>query len=167
MGFWKLGGHVPLSQWKLRPWTAPYQHPLFHQNNKVHVFYRQWMWTHRHDSHTLAFFRALSRRVVLTRCIMRNCPFIWKTGMSYLYLSIQMLFSGRLMSTSCNSNWNQTNKHWWKRNKQTNFRYDSLTLCIYGSSISFASSHRGHGCWKHTDRHVSTQQQIKRKRTNR
>lgn len=39
-----------------------------------------------------------------TRCFMRNLPFKWKTGMSYLYLSYQAEFSGSVISTSCRMN---------------------------------------------------------------
>lgn len=39
-----------------------------------------------------------------TRCFIRNFPFKWKTGMSYLYLSYHSEFSGRVISTSCRTN---------------------------------------------------------------
>lgn len=39
-----------------------------------------------------------------TRCFIRNFPFKWKTGISYLYLSYHAEFSGRVISTSCNIN---------------------------------------------------------------
>lgn len=41
---------------------------------------------------------------MLTRCFIRNFPFKWKTGMSYLYLSYHAEFSGRVISTSCKIN---------------------------------------------------------------
>lgn len=39
-----------------------------------------------------------------TWCFIMNFPFKWKTGMSYLYLSYQNKFSGRVISTSCKTN---------------------------------------------------------------
>lgn len=39
-----------------------------------------------------------------TRCFIRNFPFKWKTGMSYLYLPYHAEFSGRVISTSCRIN---------------------------------------------------------------
>lgn len=51
-----------------------------------------------------SFRSCFSSFEVFTRCIIRNWPFRWKTGMSNLYLSYQVEFSGSVMSTSCNIN---------------------------------------------------------------
>lgn len=53
-----------------------------------------------------SFWRLLSSFEMFTRCIIRNWPFRWKTGMSNLYLSYHAVFSGSVMSTSCKINWN-------------------------------------------------------------
>lgn len=39
-----------------------------------------------------------------TWCFIRNFPFKWKTGISYLYLLYHAEFSGRVISTSCKIN---------------------------------------------------------------
>ena len=54
-----------------------------------------------------SFWSCFSSFEMFTRCIIRNWPFKWKTGMSNLYLSYQAEFSGSVMSTSCKINWNR------------------------------------------------------------
>lgn len=51
-----------------------------------------------------SFWSCFSSFKMFTRCIIRNWPFKWKTGMSNLYLSYQAEFSGSVMSTSCKIN---------------------------------------------------------------
>lgn len=50
----------------------------------------------------------LSSRMASTPCFITNCPLRWNTGMSHLYLSNHILFSGRLMSTCCRTNYRET-----------------------------------------------------------
>lgn len=51
-----------------------------------------------------SFWSCFSSFEMFTRCIIRNWPFKWKTGMSNLYLSYQTEFSGSVISTSCKIN---------------------------------------------------------------
>lgn len=71
-----------------------------------------------------SFRSCFSSFEVFTRCIIRNWPFKWKTGMSNLYRSYQVEFSGSVMSTSC-----------------------KINLSLYGWRTSLASSHSGHGAF--------------------
>lgn len=57
--------------------------------------------------HCSSFWSCFSSFEMFTRCIIRNWPFKWKTGMSNLYLSNQSEFSGSVMFTSCKINWNR------------------------------------------------------------
>lgn len=86
----------------MRPWSFP-QEDVF--------------WTARLENHEgihqplasccSSFWSCFSSLEMFTRCIIRNWPFKWKTGMSNLYLSYQAEFSGSVMSTSCKINWNR------------------------------------------------------------
>lgn len=51
---------------------------------------------------------SLSSNTRSTRCFIAKRPFRWNTGMSHLYLSNHVLFSGRLMSTSWRTNCRKT-----------------------------------------------------------
>lgn len=51
---------------------------------------------------------SLSSNTRSTRCFITKRPFRWNTGMSHLYLSNHVLFSGRLMSTSWRTNCRET-----------------------------------------------------------
>lgn len=85
-----------------RPWPLPQEDPF---------------WTVRVENHEgfhqppvpccSSFWSCFSSFEMFTRCIIRNLPFKWKTGMSNLYLSYQTEFSGSVMSTSCKINWNR------------------------------------------------------------
>lgn len=64
-----------------------------------------------------SFISSSSNFWMSTWCFIRNFPFKWKTGMSYLYLSYHAEFSGRVISTSCKINWQKrnilvTSGHW-------------------------------------------------------
>lgn len=53
---------------------------------------------------------SLSSNARSTRCFITKRPFRWNTGMSHLYLSNHVLFSGRLMSTSWRTNCRDTSR---------------------------------------------------------
>lgn len=121
-GLWVTGGHEghtwPVLQMKHVTWRLSLRSLMSCWGDQTHLTYNWCCETfsemnskHRQISRCycwaapVVLSRRLSRRAKFTRCIIRNCPFKWKTGMSYRYLSNQTLFSGRVMSTSCSSNW--------------------------------------------------------------
>lgn len=86
----------------LRPWSFPQEDAFWTARVENHVGIHQPL-----ASCCSSFWSCFSSFEMFTRCIIRNWPFKWKTGMSNLYLSYQAEFSGSVMSTSCKINWNR------------------------------------------------------------
>lgn len=86
----------------LRPWSFPQEDAFWTARVENHEGIHQPL-----ASCCSSFWSCFSSFEMFTRCIIRNWPFKWKTGMSNLYLSYQAEFSGSVMSTSCKINWNR------------------------------------------------------------
>lgn len=82
---------------------------VFKFGNKI---LQEQTWYHVFDALILFVFSISNNFSVnkfsFTRCFIKNCPFKWNTGMSYLYFLYHCLFSSSVMSTFSNLTWNET-----------------------------------------------------------